>query len=403
MQGYIKKYRAKNGTASWHVRVELPRDPRTNKRRQLRRTAATKKEAEDLIAKLLGEIHGGTLAEASVLQQPVSDYLDEWVSTRLTGVKPATRRRYADTIRLHIAPVIGHIKLAKLTPLDVDNLIVNRREKGLSNNSLHLVRTVLHAGIQKAVDLGLLPRNVVKVVKLPDEEDDHEFSVWNHEETATFLALADQDELAAFWRLALHTGMRRGELLALKWADLDLKEGKVMVRRTVTRDAEGHFTIGTPKSKHSKRAIAISRLTIQTLLAHRQRQLEQRFRLGPAYEDNDFVFIGPLGGMLSPNTLTNRFHALQARTGNPRLRVHDLRHTAATLMLTNNVHPKVVSEMLGHANVMITLNLYSHVTMTLQRQAADLLEASITEAMRHNAADVLDASLRFSNTDEGVA
>lgn len=184
---------------------------------------------------------------------------------------------------------------------------------------------------------------------------------------------------------------------------LDLREGKVMVRRTVTRDVEGHFTVGTPKSKHSKRAIAISRLTTQTLFARRQRQLEQRFKLGPGYEDNDFVFIGQLGGMLSPNTLTNRFHALQARTGNPRLRVHDLRHTAATLMLTNNVHPKVVSEMLGHANVMITLDLYSHVTMTLQRQAADLLEASITEAMRHHAADILDASLRFTNTSEAVA
>jgi integrase len=394
MQGYIKKYTAKDGKVSWHVRVELPRDPRTNKRRQLRKTARTKQEAEAMVAKLLSEIHGGTLAEASVLQQPLSEYLEEWVAKRLTGVKPNTRKRYADTIRLHINPVIGHIKLAKLTKLDVENLIINRRDQGLSAKYLELIRSVLHGAIQRAVDLDLLPRNVVKAVKLTDDDEDHEFTVWDHEQTAKFLALADEDKLAAYWRLALHTGMRKGELLALKWADLDLRQGRVMVRRTVTRDEKGQFILGTPKSKHSRRAIAISKVTNQALLVHRQCQLEQRVRLGTAYQDEDFVFADEFGKMIHPNTLSNRFHALQGRTGNPRLRVHDLRHTAATLMLANNIHPKVVSEMLGHANVMITLNLYSHVTMTLQQQAADLLEVTISEAMRRNAVDTFDVTLK---------
>jgi integrase len=170
--------------------------------------------------------------------------------------------------------------------------------------------------------------------------------------------------------------MRRHEILALRWPDVDLARKEVVVRHTFSCGASG-FEMGEPKSSHGRRSIAIPDSVVKSLHKHRIAQLEHRVHLGELYTDHDMVFATPTGNPLPPNTLASRFQRLIARAGVPKIRIHDLRHTSATLMLANNVHPKIVQERLGHADVSMTLNRYSHVTMDMQRDAADQFDAAM--------------------------
>src|SRR5207249_2106797 len=178
-------------------------------------------------------------------------------------------------------------------------------------------------------------------------------------------------------------GMRRGEILALKWEDIDFKKGKLAVKRTLSRGKGGTFIFGEPKTAHGRRSIALPRSVVESLHRHRIQQVEKRLELDElktAYHDNDLVFANAIGEHIHPNSLDYRFKKLIAKAGVPKIRFHDLRHTSATLMLANNVHPKIVQERLGHADVSMTLNRYSHVTMDMQRGAADRLDDLVNGA-----------------------
>ncbi len=169
--------------------------------------------------------------------------------------------------------------------------------------------------------------------------------------------------------------MRQGELLALRWRHVDLEARTVQVRATLQRADDG-FTFAEPKTAHSRRQVALTKTAIVALRRHRGLQLEERLRLGTAWEDNDLVFANEVGRPIEATNLIRRsFHPLLERAGLPRIRFHDLRHTAATLMLGRSVHPKVVAEMLGHSQIAVTLDLYSHVTPTMQREATAALDA----------------------------
>jgi integrase len=196
---------------------------------------------------------------------------------------------------------------------------------------------------------------------------------------------AVDDPLEALWRLAIYTGMRRGELLALKWADLDLDAGALFVQRSLSRGQTSRLEEGEPKSQSGRRRIALSPSVVESLKRHRVRQLEHRLAVAEMYEDRGYVFANDTGGYLHANTLYRRFHDLIIRADVPVIRFHDLRHTSATLLLAEGVHGKIVQERLGHANIAMTLDLYSHVTSDTQRQAADALEAKIASAEQRSA------------------
>jgi len=271
-------------------------------------------------------------------------------------------------------PIIGRVHLAKLSPLDVQRLYADRLAAGLSPTTVNLIHCVLHRALKQAVRWGLLTRNVTEAVD-PPREATPEYSTWNKEQAAAFLAVADQHEWAALWRLALLTGMRRGEMLGLQWGDVDLAKRTISVQRTQSRASHGGFEFGQPKTKHGRRQIALPQSVVGSLKAHRLKQVEARLKVGEAYTDLGMVFADVLGRPLHPNTVSYQFHSLVRKARLPRLRIHDLRHTSETLMLANNVHPKIVSERLGHANIGITLDRYSHVTAQMQQEAAAQLEA----------------------------
>ena len=198
---------------------------------------------------------------------------------------------------------------------------------------------------------------------------------FSEEQARTFLDAAATDRLEALYVLALTTGMRQGELLALRWSNLDFENGTVQVNATLQRTTAG-FVFAEPKTARSRRQVALSVAAVASLQRHRARQIEERLGLGTAWVDDDLVFANEVGHPIDVSNLSRRsFWPLLQRAGLPRIRFHDMRHSAATLLLAQGMHPKIVADMLGHATIAVTLDLYSHTTPAMHRQAALAMDA----------------------------
>jgi integrase len=222
----------------------------------------------------------------------------------------------------------------------------------------------------------MAPRNVASLVHSPSPLHT-EMKVLTPAQSVAFLGACRGESLEAMYWLALSTGMRRGELLALKWEDLDLETARLSVRRSLGRSTHG-IVIDAPKTTKGRRSIKLIASAIAALRAHRKRQLEARLVAGPEWRESGWVFTTSIGTTIDPRNLALDFRRMLTKAELPALRFHDLRHSAATTALLQNVHPKIVSEMLGHAKVSITLDLYSHVLPDMQDQAAQRIEAALT-------------------------
>ena len=307
-------------------------------------------------------------------RQTVDQFLAGWLESVKPSLRPRTHRTYSDLLRLHCLPTLGRISLAKLTPEHLQHLYAERLGAGLKPQSVRHVHAVLHKALRDALRLGLIVRNPADLVS-PPRASHVEMRTLNPEEVRRLLDAANEDRLEALYVLALTTGMRQGEILASRWRHLDFEARTIQVRGTLQR-AEGGLVIMEPKTAGSRRLVALTRDALAALRTHRVAQATGRLAAGAAWEDHDLIFANEVGRPIEAGNLIRRsFLPLLTRANLPRIRFHDLRHTAATLMLGQNVHPKVVAEMLGHSRVGVTLDLYSHVTPTMQRQATDALEA----------------------------
>ncbi len=379
MKGKAEKRVGTRGI-SWQFTVELPRDPLTGKRRQKLLTAPTKREVEELAGQMYASMANGAFGEADAKKITVAQYLARWLVYREQNGRVSTHQRYSDLIRLHIGPILGHVQLAKLTPLHIQDFYTNRLAADKAGATVELMHCVLYGALKQAVRWGLLVRNVAEMVDAPHRVTP-EYTTWDERQAGAFLRVADAHELGPLLRLALLTGLRRGELLGLKWGDIDLPKGKLTVKRTLSRGTGGSYTFGAPKTEQGKRTIDIQRSVVASLQAHRVRQLEARMRFGPAYDtDLDMVFADAVGAPLHPNTVGYQFKRLCALAGVPHIRLHDLRHSAATLMIAQGTSPDVVQKRLGHSDVALTLRIYTHASPRVQREAADKLEALIEGA-----------------------
>ena len=289
------------------------------------------------------------------------------------NLRPRVFVRYRELLTLHAIPTLGTRPLAKVTPQDLQALYAGLGEK-LAPRTVGHVHRVLHRALADALRWGLVARNVCDAVR-PPKVQAKEMRALSPEEARQLLTGAVGDPLEALYILAVTVGLRQGELLGLKWQDVDLDAGRLQVRRSIAR-LNGHGWLEQePKSASSRRSVALTPLAVAALQRHRQRQLERRLK-ALAWEDNGFVFANEVGRPMTPQNLTQRsFHPLLDRAGLPRMRFHDLRHTAATLLLAQGVHPKIVQEMLGHASISLTLDTYSHVTPSLQAEAAEKMQA----------------------------
>jgi integrase len=334
----------------------------------------TREEVRRKLAKAMGDRDGGLVFDAGNLT--VGEYMDRWLKDVRDTVRQSTHERYEHAINPHITPALGRIKLKDLTSAQVRWFYRDRLDSGLSPASVHKLHVVLHKALKAAVADGLIPRNAAAGLKLPKLSRE-EIDPLSREEALRLLEAARGWKLEALYVLALNTGMRQGELLALKWDDVDLEGGLIRVRRTLTKAGKA-YAIGEPKTKGSRRVIRLTATAVDALRDHLSRQLEEMERMGTLYQPGGLVFTTKTGTIINPSNLRNRsFRVLLRAAGLHYIRFHDLRHTCATLLLSKNINPKIVSEMLGHASVSITLDIYSHLLPDMQEKAAKALEEAL--------------------------
>jgi integrase len=305
------------------------------------------------------------------------DYLDRWLEDSVRdSVKQRTFENYAYVVRLHLAPTLGHLKLKALSPAHVQGLYRSKLNSGLSRRTVQLIHTTLHKALKQAVRWGLVPRNVTEAVTAP-RPTKKEIHPLTPIEARTLLEAAKGERFEALYVLAVTAGLRRGELLGLRWTDVDLERGYVQVRQQLIR-TEGGLTFTSPKGGRS-RSVRLTTSAIEVLESHRERQLEEKLRLAGLWSENGLVFTTAIGTPMDGDNLVKRsFKPLMGRTRLPQIRFHDLRHTFATLLLSRGTHPKVVQEMLGHANISQTMDTYSHVLPDMQKGAVGEIERGLS-------------------------
>lgn len=318
----------------------------------------------------------------------VSAFLDDWLQEKKDGTKPvrlSTWTRYQDFVRLHIKPVVGNVALAHLTPAHIRSIYRAARKAGLTETTVHHLATVLHGVLEFALKEGLVARNVAELVDRP-AIDCKEMQTLSADEVQQLLAYLHehQHRLEALFIVALWTGVRQGEALALHWRDLDLETGILRVNATL-RYHHQQFYFQPPKTKKGKRTIKLAPEVVAALHAHKARQGEEKMQLGQYWQgeekrEDDLVFTNQWGGPLdASNLLKYHFYPTLTKAGIKRVRWHDLRHTFATLQLEANTNPKVVSTILGHASIAITLDTYSHVNLDMQNAAIEAMKRTLSK------------------------
>jgi integrase len=334
----------------------------------------TRAEAATKLGKLLRDAQQGLPVVGE--KQTLTQYFDTWLASSKHRMKTRSWRRYEEIARLHIRPTLGKISLARLSPQDLQRLYANKLDEGLSSTTVRYIHVTLRAALAEAERQGGVQRNVARLVRPPRPRRE-EMHVLDSDQVRRLLEVARGDRLEALYILAVHTGARLGELLALRWKDVSLERGYLSIQATLQRTRDG-YTFAPPKSGRSRRQIQLTPTAIAALVQHRASQAKEQSVAGAAWEDQRVVFADAFGGPLNGiHVLRSAFHPLLKRAGLPQVRFHDLRHTCATLLLGRGVNPKVVSELLGHSTVAITLDLYSHVLPTMQEAAATALEAAI--------------------------
>jgi integrase len=370
-EGSITRHK-KSGLWMARYTVETPTGP---KRQTI--YGGTRKEAAEKLAKALSDRADGIVVDDKNLT--LGEYLDRWLSDAVRGtVRESTYSRDKYLVTNHVKPSIGRVKLKNLNALHLQSLYRERLDSGLSGSTVQKIHHVLHKALTQAMRWDLIPRSPADSVKAPTPtpKEMHPLSAL---EARKLLEAARGDRLEALYVLAIHTGMRRGELLGLKWGDVDLDDTfpTVRVRRTLTRKDTG-YVLGEPKTKKSRRTIRLTPQAVEALRRHLTSQMEQMKHLGDLYDDQGLIFTTEVGTLINPSNLRQRsFMPLLERAGLPQITFNDLRHTCASLLFQRNVHPKFVQELLGHASVAITLDTYSHMLPGMGSEAADAIESAL--------------------------
>ncbi|XUX01231.1 MAG: tyrosine-type recombinase/integrase [Dehalogenimonas sp.] len=369
MKGHIQQ----RSKGSWRIAIELPRDPATGKRRQTWQTIrGTKREAEQQMAELLKSVNDGVYVRP--VKITVGDWLIKWLD-EVSAIQTTRRTNdsYRSNINRHIIPEIGSIPLSLLEPGHLQTLY--RRElsetrsrpghvsRGLSARTVLYHHRILSRALGDAVRLGYCPRNAAKLAQPPRIARSALFTL-KAGDVPNLLDSLYRTNFYVYYCTLLYCGLRRGEALALRWKNVDLTAKTLEVVETAYKLDDGTFVVKEPKTPHSRRLVSIPPSLALQLLEYRTATGQIK-----GIKGEDFVFAQLDGRPYNPTTVSNTFHKAATRAG-VKMRLHDLRHTHATLMLAAGVHPKIVSERLGHATVGITLDTYSHVLPGLQEQAA---------------------------------
>lgn len=356
--------------------MDRGRDPDTGKRRQQTVTVhGTKRDAERELRAIPTRIEGGAYVKPT--RMTLGEFLTQWLQNyALTNTSPRTAEGYRVIVQCHLMPNLGAIPLTQLQPSHIQGYYAkalsggrSNRNGGLSARTVLNIRKVLSEALSHAVKWQILVRNVALAVDPPCPRRS-EMATFTEEQARLFLQAAAATPYQELFTVALYTGMRRSELLGLRWKDVDLDLAQLSVTQTLHRLAGGGFVLRQPKTAKSRRTIALPPSVSMLLRQLRERQIGERLLLGLELRDDDLVFAYLDGCPLDHSAVTHAFKRTIKRAGIPCVRFHDLRHTHASLMLKQGIHPKIASERLGHSNIGITLDTYSHVMPGLQEAAA---------------------------------
>jgi integrase len=356
----------------WQGRVDLGRDAGG---RRLRPTfTGTKREVQSAIARAIRDREAGVAGASGRLT--VRDYLARWMAdSAAQRVRPRTLDGYRTVVEVHLVRGLGDVRLAKLTAPQVQ-AFVNAKAATLSPGTVRNIHAVLRRALNQAVRWGLIARNVATLVDLPPARH-HAVQALTDARARAILEAVRGDRIEPLVTVTLATGLRQGEALGLRWTDVDLEAGTATIRHSLLRRGRV-VELVEPKTARSRRTVVLPGFAVAAL--RRQRdwfQAQQRLLAGEDWREGEFVFTSSVGTPLDGTNVTHRLQQLLAAAGLPRMRFHDLRHGAATLLLAAGVHPRVVMETLGHSQISLTMNTYSHVVPALQRDAADRLEAML--------------------------
>jgi len=386
-----KRVSKRTGDVTWAV--QLPTGTRPDgSTAYIYKSFKRQRDAKEFADKVGQDLGKGLPAEPA--KMTLDQYLDQWLANlRSTkSVRANTLEGYEELMRIYVRPHLGQRLLGELTPLAIQNLVTKlgeprmvkkkltkeQREAGesdveerlLAPRTIRLALSVLSKALRQGVRLRLLAHNPADGVELPRRVR-REMSALSSEQGRAFLSAAEGSRFEALFKLAVATGMRPSEYLALRWSDVDLDRGQVTVHRSLVRTKAGSSFADT-KTDRSRRALALPTPVVDALRAHRIAQAEERLKLGAAWEQPDLIFTNEIGGPVDhKNLLRRHFRPLLKKAGlPPTVRLYDLRHTCATLMLAANVHPKVAADVLGHSSIRTTMDTYSHVLEDMKGDAA---------------------------------
>jgi integrase len=376
MRGNITR----RGDQSWRLKFESgERDPGTGKRQTKFVTVrGTRRDAEKELTRILNDIENGAFVEPSKLT--VEKYLESWLDHAKQRVSAKTFSRYEEIVKKHLSLELGVHRLLKLTPLAIQEYyskaLASGRRKGKGGLSAQTVKhhhRILSEAMRQAVRWRLLHSNPCDLVE-PPRPTRREMRTIDQKQTAQLLKAAETKRIYMPVMLAITTGMRRGEVLAVRWKDIDLDSSSLAVTQTLEK-VDKTLTFKAPKTERSRRTISLPQITVEALRKHRVKLAKERLAAGKAYHALDLVCCNELGQPLDPGYLTHAFAALARKKYG--IRFHDLRHSHISHLLAAGIHPKIASERAGHSSVSITLDVYSHVVPGMQEDAAKRIDAAI--------------------------
>ena len=377
------------GPGAWELKYDLGRDPITGKRRIRYATVrGSKRAAQRELRELLGSVDQGRHVDPGKLT--TGAWLGQWLEEARHNVSPKTFERYSEIVNKHLVPELGTIQLAKLAPVHIqkyyaDALASGRRKRtragkgGLSAQTVRHHDRVLNVALKRARALRLIATNPVEDVTRPKVER-RELQILDPDEQTKLLAAASTTRLYGPIVVALATGMRRGEVLALRWSDVDLDGGSLRVVQSLEQTDAG-LRFKAPKTKRSRRAIALSPSIVEVLQRHKAEQAKERLQLGLGKNERGLVFTRMDGEPVNPDNFSKEFARIVKRAKVRPITFHGLRHAHITALLQAGVHPKVASERAGHSTVGITLDVYSHVIQGMQEDAALRIDAGLRKVL----------------------
>lgn len=380
--GHLRKRPLKNGKHSWQIVIERDIDPETGERDRIYKTVkgGTKKQAEKEMNKILYEINNNIYVEANT--KTFGAFLEEWLDTYIKPNKsPTTYSGYEKHVKNYIIPALGNKKLQHLKTLNIQKFY-NRllKESPLSGKpmkpkTVQNIHMNVRAALSQAVKLDLIKKNPAENVILPKAKK-YKAEIYDQEEVEILIEKVKDTDLEVPICLDVALGLRRGELLALKWEDIDFENCKVKIRNNLVQVGNEIIT-KEPKTESSIREIELPMTLIQLLKKERKKYLEKKIRLGEEFNDNDLIICKENGDPFKPHSFTNKFRRFLARHNLKTIRLHDLRHTNATLMLKYGINPKVAQQRLGHSSIATTMDIYSHVITEVEKEAAAKLDSGI--------------------------